>query len=112
MSRGRKLVPEIEFSTAGIITRSRTFSLRAMTMCASAKAVAPPAMSFFMLSMPVSVLMSSPPVSKHTPLPTSVIFGSASLPQVMSISRGVRAEPAPTAATSGNSLASASPLVT
>ena len=54
-------------------------------------------MSFFMLSMPVSGLMSSPPVSKQTPLPTSVIFGSLSLPQVMSISRGARAEPAPTA---------------
>ena len=40
-------------------------------------------------------------MSKHTPLPTSVIFGSVSLPQVMSISRGARAEPAPTAATSG-----------
>ena len=32
-------------------------------------------MSFFMLSMPLSGLMSSPPVSKHTPLPTSVILG-------------------------------------
>ena len=32
-------------------------------------------MSFFMISMPLSGLMSSPPVSKHTPLPTSVIFG-------------------------------------
>ena len=76
MSRGRKLVPEIEFSTAGISTRSRTFSPRAMIMCASASAVAAPPMSFFMLSMPVSGLMSSPPVSKQTPLPTSVIFGS------------------------------------
>ena len=97
MSRGRKLVPEIEFSTAGISTRSRTFSPRAMIMCASASAVAAPPMSFFMLSMPASGLMSSPPVSKQTPLPTSVIFGSLSLPQVRSISRGARGEPAPTA---------------
>ena len=90
MSRGRKLVPEIEFSTAGMMTRSRTLSLRAMIMWPSASAVAAPAMSFFMLSMPASVLMSRPPVSKHTPLPTSVTFGSPSLPQVMSISRGAR----------------------
>ena len=33
-------------------TRSRTFSLRAMIMCASASAVAAPPMSFFILSMP------------------------------------------------------------
>ena len=81
-------------------------------MCASPSAVAPPPMSFFMLSMPASFLMSSPPVSKHTPLPTSVIFGSVTLPQVMSISRGARGEPAPTAATSGKFFSSASPLVT
>ena len=83
-----------------------------MIMCASAKAVAPPAMSFFMLSMPVSGLMSRPPVSKHTPLPTSVILGSVTLPHVMSISRGSRTEPAPTAATSGKFFAKASPMVT
>ena len=69
-------------------------------------------MSFFMLSMPVSFLMSSPPVSKQTPLPTSVILGASSLPQVMSIRRGARGEPAPTAATSGKFFASASPAVT
>ena len=33
-------------------------------------------MSFFMISMPLSGLMSSPPVSKHTPLPTSVTLGA------------------------------------
>ena len=37
MSRGRKAPPEIEFSTAGISTRSRSSSLRDMIMCASAK---------------------------------------------------------------------------
>ena len=36
MSRGRKLVPEMEFSTAGISTRRRTLSLRAMIMWPSA----------------------------------------------------------------------------
>ena len=34
--------------------------------------------------------MSSPPVSKHTPLPTSVSFGARSSPQVRSMSRGAR----------------------
>ena len=54
MSRGRKLAPEIEFSTAGMTIRSFTFSLRAMIMWPSASAVAAPPMSFFMLSMPAS----------------------------------------------------------
>ena len=43
-----------------------------MIMCASASAVAAPPMSFFILSMAASGLMSRPPVSKQTPLPTSV----------------------------------------
>lgn len=34
-------------------------------------------MSFFMVSMPAAGLMSSPPVSKQTPLPTSVTFSNA-----------------------------------
>ncbi len=61
-----------------------------MIMCASARTLAAPPMSFFMISMPASGLMSSPPVSKHTPLPTSVTFGCFGLPQVKSISRGAR----------------------
>ncbi len=98
MSRGRKLVPEIEFSTAGINHAQPHLELARHDHVRERQARSPPPpMSFFMLSMPVSGLMSSPPVSKHTPLPTSVIFGSLSLPQVMSISRGARAEPAPTA---------------
>ena len=91
MSRGRKLAPAMEFSTAGMSTRSRTFSPRAMIMCASASAVAAPPMSFFMLSMPASGLMSRPPVSKQTPLPTSVTRGCSSSPHDMSISRGAAA---------------------
>ncbi len=75
MSRGRKLEPAIEFSTDGMSTRSRTFSPRAMIICASASAVAAPPMSFFMFSIEASGLMSSPPVSKQTPLPTSVTRG-------------------------------------
>ena len=45
--------------------------------------------------------MSSPPVSKHTPLPTSVTFGAAGSPQVRSIRRGARAAARPTAWISG-----------
>ena len=39
-------------------------------------------------------LMSSPPVSKQTPLPTSVTLGWAGSPQEKSISRGARVEAA------------------
>ena len=60
-------------------------------------------MSFFMISMALSGLRSSPPVSKHTPLPTSVTLGSLALPQRSSISRGARVGSAarPTAWISG-----------
>ena len=72
-------------------------------MCASASTVAAPPMSFFMISMALSGLRSSPPVSKHTPLPTSVTLGSPALPQRSSISRGARLASAarPTAWISG-----------
>jgi len=63
-------------------------SLRAMIMCASASAVAPPPISFFMFSIDASGLMSRPPVSKQTPLPTSVTCGCFGSPHSMSISRG------------------------
>ena len=108
MSRGRKLAPAMEFSTAGMSTRRRTFSPRAMIMCASASAVAAPPMSFFMLSMAASGLMSRPPVSKQTPLPTSVTRGCLSSPQLMSISRGAPAAARPTAWISGKFCASRS----
>ncbi len=61
-------------------------------------------MSFFMLSMPLSGLMSSPPVSKQTPLPTSVTLGWPGSPQVRSIRRGGRAAARPTAWISGKLL--------
>ena len=61
-----------------------------MIMCAQASTVAAPPMSFFMISMALSGLRSSPPVSKQTPLPTSVTLGSVALPQRSSISRGAR----------------------
>ena len=42
------------FSAAGISTHSRTSSLQAITMCASASAAAAPPMSFFISSMPLA----------------------------------------------------------
>ena len=54
-------------------------------------------MSFFIWSMLPAGLMSRPPVSKHTPLPTSVTLGALARPQVMSISRGGRELARPTA---------------
>ena len=41
-------------------------------------------------SMPAAGLRSSPPVSKHTPLPTSVTLGASSLAPARSTSRGAR----------------------
>ena len=96
-SSGRKALPDTLFSTAGTSSRSRTGSLAAITIDATAITVAAPPMSFFMLSMPDAGLRSRPPVSKHTPLPTSVTLGSLSLPQVRSISRGARTLARPTA---------------
>ncbi len=112
MSSGRKASPAIAFSTAGISTRSRSFSLASMIMCAAASTQAAPPMSFFMISIAESGLMSSPPVSKHTPLPTSVTFGAAGSPQVRSIRRGARAAARPTAWISGKlCLSNAAPTV-
>ena len=68
-----------------------------MTICASASTLAAPPMSFFMISMPLDGFRSTPPVSKQTPLPTSVTFGCDASPQVKSISRGARLEALPTA---------------
>ena len=72
-----------------------------MIIWASASTLAAPPMSFFISSMPLSGLMSRPPVSKHTPLPTSVTLGAAGSPQFMSIRRGARAAARPTAWISG-----------
>ena len=89
------------FSTAATIRRSRIGRPASMTMSASAIAVAAPPMSFFIRSMAASGLMLRPPVSKATPLPTSVTFGCAGLPQVRSTRRGARVLAAPTAWISG-----------
>ena len=85
-----------------------------MIMWARPRTFAAPPMSFFMRSIPEDGLMSRPPVSKQTPFPTSVTFGSLGSPQVRSMSRGARdgVAAAPTAWISGKPSASASPCVT
>ena len=75
-SPGRKALPAMLFSAAGIRMRNRTSSLFPMIMWPSASAVAAPPMSFFISSMPLDGLMSRPPVSKQMPLPTSVTAGA------------------------------------
>jgi hypothetical protein len=97
MSPGRKALPEIAFSTAGISTRSRSRSPSVMIARARPSAVAAPPMSFFIRPIEAPGLMLSPPVSKHTPLPTSVTFGASEGPQTSSTSRGSAAAARPTA---------------
>ena len=53
-----------------------------MISFASASAWAAPPMSFFISRMPLAGLMSRPPLSKQTPLPTIAIFGCAFLAPV------------------------------
>ena len=59
-------------------------------------------MSFFISSMPAAGLMSRPPESKQTPLPTSVTFGWAASPQLKSTRRGASSAARPTAWISGS----------
>ncbi len=56
--------------------------------------------------------MSRPPVSKHTPLPTSVTRGAPGRAKRRSIRRGARGLPRPTAAINGNCCSSTAPLMT
>ena len=74
-----------------------------MTMDARARAWAAPPMSFFIQRMPAEALMSRPPESNTTPLPTIATTGCPGSPQLISIMRGARAGSAarPTAWTAG-----------
>jgi hypothetical protein len=103
-SPGRKALPEMALSTAGISSCRFTGSFNAMTMVARPSALAAPPMSFFIQRMPSAGLRSRPPESKHTPLPTSVSRGWRGLPQFSSIKRGARLEARPTACTAGKPL--------
>ena len=95
--------PAMAFSTTGVRITRRTGSLASMTIRPSARAWAAPPMSFFISRMPAEGLMSRPPVSNTTPLPTSATTGCEASPQVISIIRGARASTAarPTAWTAG-----------
>ena len=68
-----------------------------MIMSARPIAVAAPPMSFFISPIEAGGLMSSPPVSKQTPLPTRVTFGASARPQARSSRRGASVAAAPTA---------------
>jgi hypothetical protein len=83
-----------------------------MIICARPRTLAAPPMSFFMSAMPEAGLMSSPPVSKQTPLPTNVTFGARTGPQVKSMRRGARGLALPTAWIIGKPFSSALPEVT
>ena len=97
-SPGRKALPAIAFSTAGISKCKCTFKCACMISCAKASACAAPPMSFFISAMPGLDLISSPPESKHTPLPMIATLGCLGLPQISSIKRGawLRAAARPT----------------
>ena len=70
-------------------------------------------MSFFISCMPLDGLMSRPPESNATPLPTSVTLGASARPQTKSTRRGASALARPTAWISGRlRSSSASPRVT
>ena len=89
-SPGRYAVPEGMFSTAGTTaTRFRRIP-RAAAARSVASIAAPPAMSYFIFSIPSHFLREMPPVSKVTPFPTRAVQGAPGLPPRYSatISRG------------------------
>ena len=61
------------------------------------RALAAPPMSFFISSIALSDLMSRPPESKQTPLPTMLMRGCEASPQFNSINRGAASDARPTA---------------
>ncbi len=96
-SPGRKALPAMLLSAAGISTRSRTGSFARMARSANESAAAAPPMSFFIRTIALDGLISRPPVSKQIPLPTIVTLGARSEPQRRSIRRGARSLARPTA---------------
>jgi len=57
-----------------------TFGLSSAMARMAPSMAAPPAMSYFIFSMPSAGLMEMPPVSKVTPLPTSPSTGVSGAP--------------------------------
>jgi hypothetical protein len=68
-------LPATALSTAATSTRNRTGKPELMTSRASPSAVAAPPISFFISRMALDGFKSSPPLSKQTPLPSSVTLG-------------------------------------
>ena len=71
MSPGRCARLPGMFSTAGINAVTGMAGFSCAMACMAPITAAPPAMSYFIFSMPSEGLMEMPPVSKVTPLPTS-----------------------------------------
>ena len=69
MSPGFCAVPEGMFSLAHTMQITRTFGLSCAMARIAPIMAAPPAMSYFIFSMPSAGLMEMPPVSKVIPLP-------------------------------------------
>src|SRR5664280_2724667 len=86
------------FSAAGTSAVTRSGRSSAGNTLIAPSTAAPPLMSVFIAIMPSAVFSDRPPESKVMPLPTSTTWqrGSADA-YVTSISRGGRADPAPTA---------------
>src|SRR5216684_1453948 len=68
------------FSVLGTTQITFTFGFRAASARMTPSMVAPPAMSYFIFSMPSEGLMEMPPESKVMPLPTSPSTGVAGAP--------------------------------
>ena len=67
------------FSVAGTTQITLTTGLSVASVRMTAIMVAPPAMSYFIFSMPSEGLMEMPPVSKVTALPISPMTGAPGL---------------------------------
>ena len=100
MSPGRYADPDTWFSAAGTSAVTRTGRPSAAMPRIAAITAAPPAMSVRIRCMPSAGLIDRPPVSNVMPLPTSSrCFAAPDGLYVISISRGGRDEPPPTART-------------
>ena len=72
--------PEGIFSVAHTIPITLTFGFNSAIARIAPIMVAPPAMSYFIFSMPSAGLMEMPPVSNVIPFPTSPSTGFAGAP--------------------------------
>ena len=66
----------MEFSAIGIISFKLTLKFKSIIARARARAIALPAMSFFINNIDELGLRSKPPLSKVIPLPIITIFGA------------------------------------